>query len=86
MAKAGHKSPMSFPDPRHPARLRRSVLCVPADNERALGKIASLACDGVIYDLEDAVLTDRKAEARGMLAQQNSWKQLSSQDKAKQNG
>lgn len=61
---------MSFPDPRHPARLRRSVLCVPADNRRALEKIAPLACDGVIYDLEDAVLTDRKVEARGMLAAQ----------------
>jgi citrate lyase subunit beta/citryl-CoA lyase len=68
MAKAGHKSRMSFPDNRHPARLRRSVLCVPADNEKALSKIASLACDAVIYDLEDAVLTDRKVEARGMLA------------------
>ncbi|WP_075291964.1 HpcH/HpaI aldolase/citrate lyase family protein [Pararhizobium arenae] len=52
----------------HPARLRRSVLCVPADNERALSKIASLSCDAVIYDLEDAILTDRKAEARTMLA------------------
>ncbi|MDQ0318138.1 citrate lyase subunit beta/citryl-CoA lyase [Pararhizobium capsulatum DSM 1112] len=53
---------------RHPARLRRSVLCVPTDNERALAKIAALSCDAVVYDLEDAVLTDRKAEARAMLA------------------
>ncbi len=66
MAKAGHIGGMNSLS--HPVRLRRSVLCVPADNERAQAKIASLACDAVIYDLEDAVSTDRKAEARAMLA------------------
>jgi citrate lyase subunit beta/citryl-CoA lyase len=68
MAKAGHKSRMNSSSARHPARLRRSVLCVPADNARALAKVASLACDAVIYDLEDAVSIDNKAAARRTLA------------------
>lgn len=54
---------------RHPARLRRSVLCVPADNVRALAKVASLSCDAVIYDLEDAVSYDNKAAARKTLTE-----------------
>ncbi|WP_165915044.1 CoA ester lyase [Rhizobium sp. PP-F2F-G48] len=57
---------MSMSD-RHPRRLRRSVLCVPADNDRALAKVISLAPDAVIYDLEDAVLPDRKSDARAAL-------------------
>ena len=68
MAKAGHKSRMSLPHDRHPARLRRSVLCVPADNARALTKVATLACDAVIYDLEDAVPDGNKGGARRTLA------------------
>ncbi|WP_275786668.1 HpcH/HpaI aldolase/citrate lyase family protein [Pararhizobium gei] len=59
---------MNSPAHHHPVRLRRSVLCLPADNARALAKIASLDCDAVIYDLEDAVAPDRKGEARRMLA------------------
>ena len=47
----------------HPRR-RRSVLYVPATNERALAKAATLAADAVIIDLEDAVAPERKAEAR----------------------
>ncbi len=54
--------------PRHPVRLRRSVLCLPADNARALAKTATLDMDAVIYDLEDAVLPEAKATARAMLA------------------
>ncbi len=46
-----------------PAR-RRSVLYVPAINERALAKAATLPCDVVILDLEDAVAPEAKAEAR----------------------
>lgn len=42
----------------------RSVLYVPATNERALVKAASLACDAVILDLEDAVAPDEKSRAR----------------------
>jgi citrate lyase subunit beta / citryl-CoA lyase len=50
------------------SRPRRSVLYVPASNERALGKIASLACDSVILDLEDAVAPAEKPAARERLA------------------
>ena len=48
-------------------RLRRSVLSVPAINRRALDKIHSLDCDAVIFDLEDSVAPDSKAEARDNL-------------------
>lgn len=45
-------------------RPRRSALYVPAINQRALAKVASLDCDAVIFDLEDAVAPDRKEAAR----------------------
>lgn len=45
-------------------RARRSVLYVPATSDKALAKIASLACDAVIVDLEDAVAPDQKKAAR----------------------
>ncbi len=48
-------------------RPRRSVLCLPASNQKALAKLASLDCDCVIYDLEDAVSPDMKGEARRLL-------------------
>lgn len=51
----------------HPVRLRRSVLSVPAINSRALEKARSLACDAIIFDLEDSVAPERKAEARDNL-------------------
>ena len=44
----------------------RSVLYVPAINERAIAKAATLACDAVILDLEDAVAPESKSEARAM--------------------
>lgn len=66
-AKAGQNTDMMSSADRHPVRLRRSVLCVPADNQRALAKVAGLACDAVIYDLEDAVLPDNKSLARETL-------------------
>src|SRR5206468_12559383 len=47
-----------------PARLRRSCLTVPGDDERKLAKAAALAVDEVILDLEDAVAPERKDEAR----------------------
>jgi citrate lyase subunit beta / citryl-CoA lyase len=50
-------------------RPRRSVLFVPAVNRRAIAKIASLACDAVIFDLEDSVGPAQKAEARENLAE-----------------
>ncbi|MFE0017287.1 HpcH/HpaI aldolase/citrate lyase family protein [Mesorhizobium sp. NPDC059054] len=51
----------------NPYRPRRSVLYIPAANERALAKIATLACDAVIIDLEDAVASGEKASARDRL-------------------
>jgi citrate lyase subunit beta/citryl-CoA lyase len=48
-------------------RPRRAVLFVPASNEKAIAKIPSLACDTVIFDLEDAVAPEAKAQARERL-------------------
>ena len=45
-------------------RSRRSVLYMPSSNERALEKAKSIACDGLILDLEDAVAPDAKVAAR----------------------
>jgi citrate lyase subunit beta/citryl-CoA lyase len=45
-------------------RLRRSVLYMPSSNERALEKAKTIACDGLILDLEDAVAPDDKPAAR----------------------
>ncbi len=53
--------------PSRPARLRRSALSVPAINRRALDKLSSLDCDAVIFDLEDSVSPEKKAEARETL-------------------
>lgn len=47
---------------------RRSVLYVPASNDKALAKIAQLACDTVIIDLEDAVAPADKIATREKLA------------------
>ncbi|WP_326535579.1 HpcH/HpaI aldolase/citrate lyase family protein [Pseudorhodoferax sp.] len=48
---------------------RRSVLYVPATNQRAIAKCASLPCDAVVFDLEDAVAPAMKQAAREQLAQ-----------------
>jgi citrate lyase subunit beta/citryl-CoA lyase len=45
-------------------QLRRSMLYMPGANQRALEKARSIDCDGVIFDLEDAVSADAKATAR----------------------
>ena len=45
-------------------RPRRSVLYMPAANERALEKAKSIPCDAIIFDLEDAVAPDAKRLAR----------------------
>ncbi|MCU1367978.1 MAG: putative acyl-CoA lyase, partial [Ilumatobacteraceae bacterium] len=42
-------------------RPRRSVLYMPAANERALEKAKTLPADAIIFDLEDAVAPDAKA-------------------------
>ena len=46
-------------------RPRRSVLYMPAANERALEKAKGIAADAIIFDLEDAVAPDAKEAARG---------------------
>jgi citrate lyase subunit beta/citryl-CoA lyase len=45
-------------------RPRRSVLYLPASNERTLEKAKSIPCDGLILDLEDAVAPEAKPAAR----------------------
>ncbi len=45
-------------------RPRRSVLYMPAANERALEKAKTIAADAIIFDLEDAVAPDAKPGAR----------------------
>ena len=47
----------------------RSVLYIPGSKERALDKARTLPTDAIIFDLEDAVSPDAKAEARQTLAQ-----------------
>jgi citrate lyase subunit beta / citryl-CoA lyase len=49
------------------ARRRRSLHFVPGGNERMLAKALTLAADGLILDLEDAVAPDRKAATRGVV-------------------
>jgi citrate lyase subunit beta / citryl-CoA lyase len=48
-------------------RPRRSVLYMPGSNARAMEKAKTLAVDGVILDLEDAVAPDAKADARAQI-------------------
>jgi citrate lyase subunit beta / citryl-CoA lyase len=45
-------------------RPRRSVLYMPASNERALQKAKAIPCDALILDLEDAVAPEAKPAAR----------------------
>ena len=47
----------------------RSVLYIPGSKERALDKARSLPTDAIIFDLEDAVAPDAKAEARQLLVE-----------------
>jgi len=49
------------------SRPYRSVLYIPGSKERALEKARGLAVDAIIFDLEDAVAPDAKAEARALL-------------------
>lgn len=46
----------------------RSVLYIPASKERALEKAREIAADAIIFDLEDAVAPEEKAQARVTLA------------------
>ncbi len=45
----------------------RSVLYIPGSKERALEKAKTLAVDAIIFDMEDAVAPDEKANARALL-------------------
>jgi len=45
----------------------RSILFVPADNERKLAKAISCGADALVFDLEDAVMPERKPVARTLL-------------------
>jgi citrate lyase subunit beta / citryl-CoA lyase len=47
----------------------RSLLFVPADDERKLGKGLSSGADALILDLEDSVSAERKPAARALAAQ-----------------
>ncbi len=49
-------------------RPRRSLLFMPGSNARALEKARTLAADGVILDLEDAVAPDAKSLARDQIS------------------
>ena len=50
-------------------RPRRSVLYMPGANTRAMEKAQTLACDTVVFDLEDAVAPAAKARARTAVLQ-----------------
>jgi (3S)-malyl-CoA thioesterase len=50
------------------ARPYRSVLYIPGSRDRALEKAKTLPVDAIIFDLEDAVAADEKANARELLA------------------
>ena len=52
-----------------PARPFRSVLYIPGSNARALEKAQNLATDAIIFDLEDAVAPEAKAEARALVVE-----------------
>lgn len=54
--------------PKH-IRPRRSMLYVPGDKPRAIEKARTLPCDGVIFDLEDAVAPEAKETARRTVAE-----------------
>ncbi len=49
-------------------RPRRSVLFMPGSNARALEKAKGIDADTLVFDLEDAVAPDAKAEARELVA------------------
>ncbi|MGB8622159.1 MAG: CoA ester lyase [Paracoccaceae bacterium] len=53
----------------HGTRPYRSVLYIPGAKERALDKARGLPVDAIIFDLEDAVAAEEKANARALLAE-----------------
>lgn len=61
---AKHIGPEGVSGPESARRPRRSCLYMPGTNGRALEKGKSLPADVLIFDLEDSVASDAKAEAR----------------------
>jgi malyl-CoA/(S)-citramalyl-CoA lyase len=55
------------PASRHPVRLLRSMLFVPATSDRFFSKALASDADGIIFDLEDAVAEGQKELARKLL-------------------
>lgn len=51
------------------SRPLRSMLYIPASRPRAVEKAAALACDAIIFDLEDAVAPEEKPAARSALVE-----------------
>jgi citrate lyase subunit beta / citryl-CoA lyase len=47
----------------------RSLLFIPGDSERKMAKAVDCGADAVIFDLEDAVAPENKAQARTMVAE-----------------
>lgn len=47
----------------------RSLLYIPASRERAMEKAKDLACDGILFDLEDAVAPEEKVAARALVVE-----------------
>lgn len=45
----------------------RSLLFVPGDSEKKMARAEGIAADVLIFDLEDAVVPERKAAARGLV-------------------
>ena len=50
-------------------RRRRSVLYMPSTNRKVLQKAAHLDCDGVIFDLEDSIADEMRADAHRNLSE-----------------
>ena len=53
----------------HTLRPRRSALYIPGNNRRALEKAKTLSADVLIFDLEDAVGPDAKADSRALVCE-----------------
>ena len=53
---------------RHDNNPYRSILYVPASNEKACQKAKKLPVDGLIFDLEDSVVPNKKDSAREYLS------------------
>ncbi|MDY0041451.1 MAG: CoA ester lyase [Desulforhabdus sp.] len=51
-----------------PIRLRRSILSVPSNREKMVGKASSLSADVIMLDLEDSVPVQEKEQARSQVA------------------